>query len=120
MVSRSNTSSYAVTAPPSGTVRDQFNLTGNEEGGIGREVSHRAGGCAPMGQTASTVQPGFVDIVGLQQSSIWPPNRRPSIRTLREWSRLRKIPVVRLGHFALYDVDDVSTHLRKNYRIAPR
>ena len=62
----------------------------------------------------------FVDIKGLQNSSIWPPGRKPGISTLRDWTRHRKIPYHKVGRFVLYDIQEVEDHIRRRHRIRPR
>ncbi|MDR0352833.1 MAG: hypothetical protein LBI02_05645, partial [Opitutaceae bacterium] len=41
----------------------------------------------------------LADINGLRMSGIFPQGKEPSIRTLREWTKRRRIPFHRLGHF---------------------
>jgi hypothetical protein len=42
-------------------------------------------------------------------SGIFPQGKEPSIRTLREWTKRRRIPFHRLGHFVYYDI---AAHIR--------
>jgi len=44
----------------------------------------------------------LTDIVGLRLCGIFPAGREPSIRTLRNWTRLRRIPYHKVGHFVYY------------------
>jgi hypothetical protein len=62
----------------------------------------------------------LTDIVGLRASGIFPAGREPSIRTLREWTKLRRIPHHRLGHFVYYDPTEVSVHIRTTLKIPAR
>ncbi len=62
----------------------------------------------------------LLTIQGLQNAAFWPPERRPSLRTLREWSRLRKIPVVKIGKFCLYNAEEVRAHLQSAFTVKPR
>lgn len=62
----------------------------------------------------------LTDIVGLQNSGIFPVGREPSIRTLRTWTRLRRIPHHRVGHFVYYDLAEVESHIRTNLLIPAR
>lgn len=62
----------------------------------------------------------FTDIVGLRESGIFPVGNEPSIRTLREWTRLRRIPHHRVGHFVYYDPKEVELHIRSRLRIPAR
>lgn len=70
--------------------------------------------------TASPLRPQLVDITALRTSGIFPIGREPSIRTLREWTRLRLIPHHRLGHFVYYDLDEVSVHIRTKLKVPAR
>jgi hypothetical protein len=54
----------------------------------------------------------LTDINGLRMSGIFPKGKEPSIRTLREWTRHRRIPSHRLGHFVYYDIAEVEAHIR--------
>ena len=40
----------------------------------------------------------LTDITGLRQCGIFPAGKEPSIRTLRSWTKLRRIPHHRVGH----------------------
>jgi len=62
----------------------------------------------------------LTDINGLRESGIFPPGREPSIRTLREWTRLRRIPHHRVGHFVYYDVAEIEVHIRTKLKIPAR
>lgn len=54
----------------------------------------------------------LTDIEGLRMCGIFPAGKEPSIRTLREWTKLRRIPHHRLGHFVYYDPNEVAAHIR--------
>lgn len=62
----------------------------------------------------------LTDIVGLQTSGIFAVGHEPSIRTLRQWTKLRKIPYYRLGHFIYFDPHEVAAHIRTRLRVPPR
>lgn len=62
----------------------------------------------------------LTDIVGLRTSGVFPKDNEPSIRTLREWTKLRRIPHHRLGHFVYYDPNEVATHIRTKLRVPAR
>ena len=62
----------------------------------------------------------LTDINGLQMSGIFPVGREPSIRTLREWTKLRKIPFHRVGHFVYFDAAEVSDFIRIKLKVPPR
>lgn len=64
--------------------------------------------------------PTLIDIVALRTCGIFPVNNEPSIRTLREWTRRRRIPHHRVGHFVYYDPAEVSHHIRTKLRIPAR
>lgn len=62
----------------------------------------------------------LTDIEGLRTSGIFPVGREPSIRTLREWTRLRRIPHHRVGHFVYYDLNEVAMHIRTKLKVPAR
>ena len=62
----------------------------------------------------------LTDIVGLRASGVFPKDNEPSIRTLREWTKLRRIPHHRLGHFVYYDPAEVALHIRTKLRVPAR
>jgi hypothetical protein len=78
----------------------------------------------PPAVSAPCIQPPIhaqlTDIVGLRTCGIFPAGREPSIRTLREWSKLRRIPHHRIGHFVYYDVSEVALHIRTKLKIPAR
>ena len=65
------------------------------------------------------IQP-LADINRLRMSGIFPKGREPSIRTLREWTKRRRIPFHRLGHFVYYDIAEVAAHIRIKLLIPAR
>jgi len=67
----------------------------------------------------STKKP-LVDIHGLRNSGIFPVDRVPCVNTLRIWTRNRRIPCHRMGHFVYYDVEEVEKHIRVNLHIPAR
>jgi hypothetical protein len=54
----------------------------------------------------------LIDVKGLRLCGIFPEGKEPSIRTLREWTKLRRIPHHRVGHFVYFDPSEVSAHIR--------
>ncbi|HXA13699.1 MAG TPA: hypothetical protein VNW23_01110 [Opitutaceae bacterium] len=62
----------------------------------------------------------LTDIVGLRLSGIFPKGKEPSIRTLREWTKLRRIPHHRVGHFIYYDLSEVAVHIRTKLKVPAR
>ena len=79
---------------------------------------------ASMGmETPSTLAPGqsqLTDITGLRLSGVFPKGREPSIRTLRDWTKLRRIPHHRLGHFVYFDPAEVANHIRTKLKVPAR
>lgn len=68
----------------------------------------------------SPFQSQLTDIVGLRMSGVFPQGREPSIRTLREWTRLRRIPHHRVGHFVYYNPVEVAMHIGTRLRVPAR
>jgi hypothetical protein len=62
----------------------------------------------------------LTDIVGLRTSGIFPKDKEPSVATLRNWTKLRRIPHHRVGHFVYYDVAEVATHIRTRLKVPAR
>ena len=62
----------------------------------------------------------FTDIVGLRQSGIFPLGKEPSIRTLRDWTKLRRIPYHKIGRLVYFDPKEVELHIRSRLRIPAR
>jgi len=71
-------------------------------------------------QVTATEQNSLTDIVGLRQSGIFPKDKEPSIRTLRAWTKLRRIPHHRVGHFVYYAPVEVADHIRTKLKIPAR
>lgn len=69
---------------------------------------------------APTLPSRLTDIVGLHASGIFPQGKEPTIRTLREWTRLRRIPSHKVGHFVYYDPAEVLAHIRTRLRVPAR
>lgn len=66
------------------------------------------------------IETQLTDIIGLRTSGIFPKNKEPSIRTLRSWTQLRRIPHHRVGHFVYYDLAEVAVHIRTKLKIPAR
>ena len=62
----------------------------------------------------------LTDIEGLRAAGIFPKGREPSIRTLRNWTKLRRIPHYRLGHCIYYDASGVALHIRTKLKVPAR
>jgi hypothetical protein len=73
-------------------------------------------------ETPTNPFPGsqLTDINGLRFCGIFPKGKEPSIRTLRSWTQLRRIPHHRVGHFVYYDPNEVSAHIRTHLRVPAR
>jgi len=61
----------------------------------------------------------LTDVVGLRQCGIFPAGQEPSIRTLQEWTKLRRIPHHKVGHF-VYDPAEVALHIRTKLKVPAR
>lgn len=70
--------------------------------------------------TASSFSEKLTDVVGLRACGLFPAGNEPSIRTLREWTRLRRIPHHRVGHFVYYNPAEVAGHVRTKLKVPPR
>ena len=62
----------------------------------------------------------LTDITGLRQCGIFPAGKEPSIRTLRAWTKLRRIPYHKVGHFVLFDPVEVALHIRTKLKVPAR
>lgn len=62
----------------------------------------------------------FTDILGLRACGIFPTGKEPSVRTLRKWTKYRRIPSHKVGHFVYYDPVEVENHIRTKLRIPAR
>jgi hypothetical protein len=62
----------------------------------------------------------LTDIVGLRCSGIFPDGKELSIRTLRKWTKLRRIPFHRVGHFVYFDPSEVEVHIRTKMLVSAR
>jgi len=71
-------------------------------------------------QSAPSLTNQLTDILGLRLCGIFPAGKEPSVRTLREWTKLRRIPHHRVGHFVYYDVTEVAVHIRTKLRVPAR
>jgi len=71
-------------------------------------------------QTITTIRNQLTDIIGLRSSGIFPSGKEPSIRTLREWTKLRRIPSHKVGHFVYYDCAEVAAHIRTKLKVPAR
>ena len=71
-------------------------------------------------QSAPSFTNQLTDILGLRLCGIFPAGKEPSIRTLREWTKLRRIPHHRVGHFVYYDATEVAVHIRTKLKVPAR
>ena len=69
---------------------------------------------------SSTITNPLTDVIGLRASGIFPPGKEPSIRTLRSWTKLRRIPHHKVGHFVYYDTIEVALHIRTKLMVPAR
>ena len=70
----------------------------------------------PMTNTESQL----TDIEGLRHAGIFPKGKEPSIRTLRSWTKLRRIPHHKVGHFVYFDPAEVALHIRTRLKVPAR
>ena len=54
----------------------------------------------------SSLTSPLTNVIGLRVSGIFPTGKEPSIRTLRQWTKLQRIPHHRVGHFVYYDATE--------------
>ncbi|MFZ5495495.1 MAG: hypothetical protein ACOZE5_09200 [Verrucomicrobiota bacterium] len=67
-----------------------------------------------------TISSQLTDIVHLRTCGIFPKDHEPSIRTLRNWTKLRRIPYHKVGHFVYYDPSEVAEHIRTKLKVPAR
>jgi hypothetical protein len=70
--------------------------------------------------SSPTITNQLTDVIGLRTSGIFPVGKEPSIRTLRSWTKLRRIPYHKVGHFVLFDIGEVQLHIRTKLKIPAR
>jgi hypothetical protein len=68
----------------------------------------------------SAIDTHLTDVTGLRTSGIFPKDKEPSIRTLRNWTNLRRFPPRRVGHFIYYDPAEGATHIRTKFKVPAR
>jgi hypothetical protein len=71
-------------------------------------------------QLAPPAENKLTDIIGLRLSGIFPAGKEPSIRTLRQWTKLRRIPHHKVGHFIYFDPAEVASHIRTKLKVPAR
>jgi hypothetical protein len=71
-------------------------------------------------QPLPTTTDQLTDIIGLRHCGIFPAGKEPSIRTLRQWTKLRRIPYHRVGHFVYFDPAEVALHIRSKLKVPAR
>jgi len=62
----------------------------------------------------------LVDIVGLRTCGIFPKGKEPSTRTIRNWTKLRLIPYLKVGGLVYFDPEEVSAHIRSKLKVPAR
>jgi len=70
--------------------------------------------------TPSLIDSRLMDVLGLRSCGIFPKDKEPSIRTLRNWTKLRRIPYHKVGHFVYYDPSEVAVHIRTKLKVPAR
>jgi hypothetical protein len=70
--------------------------------------------------TPSLIDSRLIDVLGLRCCGIFPKDKEPSIRTLRNWTKLRRIPYHKVGHFVYYDPTEVAVHIRTKLKVPAR
>jgi hypothetical protein len=65
-------------------------------------------------------QTRLTNVEGLRMSGVFPMGQEPSIRTLREWTKLRRIPHHKVGHFVYFDPLEVSLHIQNRLLVPAR
>jgi len=70
--------------------------------------------------TNNAAAQSLTDINGLRQSGIFPQGNEPSVRTLREWTKCRRIPFHKVGHFVYFDIAEVALHIRTKLLVPAR
>lgn len=76
-----------------------------------------------MGMDTNPIAPvesHLTDIEGLRRSGVFPKGHEPSIRTLRAWTKLRRIPHHKVGHFVYFDPGEVAIHIRTRLKVPAR
>ncbi|MGH7997375.1 MAG: hypothetical protein ACREFX_13600 [Opitutaceae bacterium] len=71
-------------------------------------------------QPVAPLENKLTDIVGLRLSGVFPAGKEPSIRTLRQWTKLRRIPHHKVGHFVFFDAAEVALHIRTKLKVPAR
>jgi len=71
-------------------------------------------------QTITPMNSQLTDIEGLRRAGIFPPGKAPSIRTLRAWTKLGRIPHHKVGHFVYFDPAEVALHIRTRLKVPAR
>ena len=70
--------------------------------------------------SATHINSQLIDIVGLRTCGIFPAGKEPSIRTLRDWTKLRRIPYHKIGRLVYFDPAEVSAHIRTKLKVPAR
>ena len=70
--------------------------------------------------TELPIQTRLTNVEGLRISGVFPKGQEPSIRTLREWTKLRRIPHHKVGHFVYFDPLEVSLHIQNRLLVPAR
>ncbi len=71
-------------------------------------------------QPSPHIENQLTDVIGLRACGIFPKDKEPSVRTLRNWTNLRRIQHHRVGHFIYYDPAEVALHIRSKLKVPAR
>ena len=74
----------------------------------------------PPDASPALITSQLTDIVGLRTCGIFPAGKEPSIRTLRDWTKLRRIPYHKVGRLVYFDPAEVSHHIRTKHKVPAR
>lgn len=74
----------------------------------------------PPANSTTHINSQLIDIVGLRTCGIFPAGKEPSIRTLRDWTKLRRIPYHKIGRLVYFDPAEVSAHIRTKLKVPAR
>jgi len=74
----------------------------------------------PPSTATPVINSQLIDITCLRTCGIFPPGKEPSIRTLRDWTKLRRIPYHKVGRLVYFDAAEVSAHIRTKLKVPAR
>jgi len=71
-------------------------------------------------QLPASLLPHLTDITGLRTCGLFPKSREPAVCPLRDWTKLRRIPYHRVGHFVYFDPAEVALHISTKLKVPAR